>query len=188
LEAERSRLLAETLRPTVKSVMKSIEEKTSSIEAQLVSDEVEAARRGLGRAGEAINSSDEVVYLREGNAVLDRHKPLTRSSSVETLDSVADSLFSVESFSSSSTTPDALDAFQRLFRTLITDPLLADLYEEVTLRTSVTKFSRNFGALLKRFGAEIQEEASSAAEQRAAVFIQSQARKLAKRATQQIFA
>jgi hypothetical protein len=64
---------------------------------------------------------------------------------------------------------------------LKSDAVLKELYEELTAKTSVDKFNRNFGTLLKRFALDLEKEAKCWNEQRAAQFIRSRARIMAQK-------
>jgi hypothetical protein len=113
------------------------------------------------------------------NLTKKRYPP--RSYSVESLQSLVDSIFSLGSLSSASTAPGTDDAFQRVLDILKADAILKDLYEELTAKTSVDKFNRNFGTLLKRFALDLEKEAKCWNEQRAAQFIRSRARIMAQK-------
>jgi hypothetical protein len=100
-------------------------------------------------------------------------QPYSRSSSVESLQSLVDSIFSTASLSSASTVAEANNAFQRVLVILKTDAALKGLYADSIAKTSVDKFNRNFGILLKRFAVDLEGEAKCWNEQRAAHFIRS---------------
>jgi hypothetical protein len=113
--------------------------------------------------------------------VFTKGRYLSRSSSAESLQSLADSIFSIVSLSSASTPPRTDNAFQRVLVILKSDSVLKALYEELTTKTSAGKFNRNFGTLLKRFALKLEEEAKCWNEQRAAQFIRSRARMMAQK-------
>ncbi len=110
------------------------------------------------------------------NAKANNHGDISRSSSKESLQSLVDSIFSIASLSSASTTPIADNAFQRVLVILKSDGILKALYEELTTKTSAAKFNRNFGTLLKRFAVDLEKEATCWNEQRTAQFVRSRAR------------
>lgn len=117
---------------------------------------------------------------------ISHHSP-SRSSSSESLQSIVDSIFSTETFSSVSTAPGSENAFQRVLRILRADAFMKDLYKELMAKTSPEKFDRNFGTLVKRFAVDLEKEATCWNEQHAAQYIRSRARKIAQKFTQATF-
>ncbi|KAE9374270.1 hypothetical protein N431DRAFT_437737 [Stipitochalara longipes BDJ] len=111
----------------------------------------------------------------------------SRSSSVESLQSLADSIFSIASLSSASTVAEANNAFQRVLAILKADATLKVLYADSIAKTSVDKFNRNLGRLLKRFALDLEGEAKCWNEQRAAQFIRSRARIIAQRVAGSVY-
>jgi hypothetical protein len=112
---------------------------------------------------------------------------LSRSPSVESLQSLVDSIFSIASISSASTAPGTDNAFQRVLVLLKSDHILKELYGQLAAKTSAGKFHRNFGTLLKRFALELEQEAKCRDEQRAAQFIQSRVRMMAQRIADSVY-
>jgi hypothetical protein len=111
----------------------------------------------------------------------------TRSSSAESLQSLVNSIFSIASLSSASTIAETNDASQRVLSILKTDAALNVLYTDSITKTSVDKFNRNFGILLKRFAVDLEKEASCWNEQRAAQFIRGRARAIAQKVATTVF-
>jgi hypothetical protein len=132
------------------------------------------------------NENDIASQIQQENHMAMKSYP-SRSSSVESLQSLVDSIFSTATFSSASTTSDTNNAFQRLLVVLKTDAALKQLYEELKTRTSAEKFKRNFGTLLKRFALDLEKEAKCWNEQRAAKFIRSRARVMAQKVADSIY-
>jgi hypothetical protein len=75
------------------------------------------------------------------------------------VDTIFSATTSGNTFSSISTAPGTALCFQRILAILLNDPLLKELYVEVSAKTTTEKFSRNFVTLLKKFSVEIEKEA-----------------------------
>ena len=112
---------------------------------------------------------------------------ISPSSSIESLQSLVDSIFSTASLSSASTVHITENAFQRVLVIFKSDAILKVLYEKMSSKTSSGKFNRNFGTLLKRFGVDLEKEATCWDEQRAAQFIRSRARQIAQRIANAVY-
>lgn len=117
----------------------------------------------------------------------DLEETISRNTSTNSLVSLLDSVFSLPSVSSNLTVPDLGSAYERVVAILRNDPLLKSLYELASTRTTPTKFCRKFWVLLKSFAVDLEREATSWSEQRAAQFIRSRARKLAGTITDVIY-
>ena len=111
----------------------------------------------------------------------------SRSSSVESLQSLVDSIFSVATFSSTSTVAETNNALQRVLAILKSDAALKILYADSVSKTSVDKFNRNLGILLKRFAVDLEKEAKCWNEQRAAQFIRGRARTIAQKVATSVY-
>lgn len=136
----------------------------------------------LGPSIEALSpeTADEVNLFHQPHS---REPQVSRSSSVDSLKSLVDSIFSIASLSSTSTVADMNNAFQRVLVVFRSDMILKGLYDELISRSSADKFKRNFAILLKRFAVDLENEAQCWNEQQTAKFIRSRARKIAQRIT-----
>jgi hypothetical protein len=111
---------------------------------------------------------------------------VSRSSSEESLQSLV-SIFSSATISSASTAPNTNNAIQRVLAILKADADLKILYGNSITKTSVDKFNRNLGRLLKRFGVDLEAEAKCWDEHRAARFIRSRARFIAQKIVDSVY-
>ncbi|KIN07137.1 hypothetical protein OIDMADRAFT_174154 [Oidiodendron maius Zn] len=133
----------------------------------------------------------------ENLQAIPKFEPVTRSektssispsSSIEPLQSLVDSIFSIASLSSASTLPITENAFQRVSVIFKSDAIVKMLYKKMSSKTSSGKFNRNFGTLLKRFRVDLEKEATCWNEQRAAQFLRGRARQIAQRIADEVYA
>jgi hypothetical protein len=98
------------------------------------------------------------------------------AASASSLESVADSIFSITSDSSISSLPDPVGAGERLVALLLEDSTIMQLCSDALFIIEQEKFERNLRRLLKDFATELRKEASTIQQHHAAHFVRFRAR------------
>ena len=100
----------------------------------------------------------------------------SEQSSVSSVESLADGVFSIISGSSNSSVVGPTGAGERLVSLLLSDTQLSSLYQETLKRVSANKFERNFLRILNNFASELRKEAENPQQRSVAKLVRYRAR------------
>lgn len=101
---------------------------------------------------------------------------LSEQSSVSSVKSLVDGVFSIASGSSNSSVVGPAGAGEKLVALLLSDTHLSSLYQETLERVSANKFERNFLRILNFFASELRKEAENPEQKSIAKFVRYRAR------------